>query len=230
MIGVFDSGVGGFNSLHHLRRLLPMADIVYLADRENAPYGTKGEDDLVFLAERCIDRLRQRGADKILIACCTASTVWDKLGEAQRRISIPIIPPVADALEGVSDRVLVIATERTVASGAFGSVIRERYPSSMVVEAPMQSLVSAVERGARNGNMAEATRDEILSVRALAEKHRPGALVLGCTHFSSVANLISKACPGVRIISPAELGARALAGEVIASGKNIREQGRLIYM
>ena len=37
MIGVFDSGVGGLCAYYELRRLLPRQDIIYLADRKNAP-------------------------------------------------------------------------------------------------------------------------------------------------------------------------------------------------
>ena len=47
MIGIFDSGVGGLTALRELRKLAPSADIVYLADRKNAPYGTKSECELI---------------------------------------------------------------------------------------------------------------------------------------------------------------------------------------
>ena len=41
MIGIFDSGVGGLTSFAEVRRLMPREDIIYLADRDNSPYGTK---------------------------------------------------------------------------------------------------------------------------------------------------------------------------------------------
>ena len=74
MLGVFDSGVGGLAALRELRRLLPFEDMIYLADKENAPYGTKTEDELVALVREDVKRLRELGAEKILMACCTAST------------------------------------------------------------------------------------------------------------------------------------------------------------
>ena len=123
MIGVFDSGVGGFNAFIHLRRRFPLADIAYLADRKNAPYGTKSEVELVGLVGICIDRLRSYGAEKVLIACCTASTVWGRLSESQREASVPIVSCVESAFSGKEKNVLVIATERTVASGEFGRII-----------------------------------------------------------------------------------------------------------
>ena len=52
MIGVFDSGVGGICAFRRVRELLPREDIVYLADRKNAPYGTKSEDEIKGLERR----------------------------------------------------------------------------------------------------------------------------------------------------------------------------------
>ena len=230
MIGVFDSGVGGFNSIPALRKKLPRVDIVYLADRKNAPYGTKNEDELLCLVNDCIDSLVSYGAERILMACCTASTVWHRLEETKRDISVPIIRYAADALSGDEKTVLVIATERTVADGAFGGVVKKKCPNARAIQVPMQSLVVAVENGARDGDIKEATKGEIETIRRLAEEHRPDALVLGCTHFSSVADLIKDAAPMVRIINPAQLGAMAMANDVTRLGINTREQGRLIYM
>ena len=230
MIGVFDSGVGGFNSVPYLRRGLPQADIVYLADRKNAPYGIKCEDELVYLVERCIGRLASFGAQKILIACCTASTVWDKIADAERRISLPIIDYTKQSLSGEERSVLVIATERTVKSGAFGRVVRQKCPFAHIYEAPMQGLVSAVEAGAKEGDMVKATAGEIEKIKTLADRYNADSLILGCTHFSSVAELIGAALPRIKIINPARLGAEAFVREVTEIGIDIRERGRLIYI
>lgn len=230
MIGVFDSGVGGFNSLPALRKLLSLVDIAYLADRENAPYGTKTRGELIALVGGGIDRLVDRGAERVLLACCTASTVWAELTPEQKNHSLPIIRYIESDIRGDEGTVLVIATERTVADGAFGRVIKKKSPTTAVIEVAMQSLVLAVEKGARMGKLPEITAPEIEKIRRLALEHRPDALVLGCTHFSSVAELISAALPSVRLINPAELGAMALADELLSSGINVRESGKLIYM
>lgn len=123
MIGIFDSGVGGLASFSELRRLLPLADIAYLADRKNAPYGTKKKDVLKRLVCEDIELLRRLGCNKILIACCTASTVHRELPEESRRISFPIIKQTANAAAGYRS-VAVIATEHTVRSHAFSKEIK----------------------------------------------------------------------------------------------------------
>ena len=91
MIGIFDSGVGGLSALDEVRKIAPKADICFLADRNNAPYGTKTKEEVKKLAEANIEKLLSLGAEKILIACCTASTVYHELSDFHKSISVPII-------------------------------------------------------------------------------------------------------------------------------------------
>lgn len=229
MIGFFDSGVGGFNSLFALRKALPFADMIYLADRKNAPYGTKTEDEVLSLANKNIKRLSEMGAKKILIACCTASTLWDKLPREQKMISMPIILPAVNCLDNNNKRIMVIATERTVSSKFFSRAIFVRFPEAYVVEVAMQSLVSAVEEGIKNRNLFSSTLGDIKRLVCLFEEYRPDTLVLGCTHFSSVEHIIHKALPDVNIINPAYIGAMEMIKCIADCGINTRESGRLIY-
>ncbi len=229
MIGVFDSGVGGFNSLFALRKILPLIDVAYLADRKNAPYGTKTEDEVLSLSGKNIKRLSEMGAERVLIACCTASTLWDRLPCEQKRISIPIILPTVSRIDSKSKRIMVIATERTVSSKSFSRGILARLPEAYVVEVPMQSLVSAVEDGIKNRSLFDSTFDEIKRLVHLAGEYSPDTLVLGCTHFSSVEHIIRTALPNVNIINPAYIGALEMVKSITDGGINTRESGRLIY-
>ena len=62
MIGIFDSGVGGFTVLKALREALPSCDVVYFGDVKNAPYGGKpqevGEGSTSFLISKESPRFR----------------------------------------------------------------------------------------------------------------------------------------------------------------------------
>ena len=225
MIGVFDSGVGGLCAFTELRRLLPREDIIYLADRKNAPYGTKSRDELIALTKKDIRILRGMGAERILIACCTASTVHQYLDENEREISLPIIAP-ASRLASRHSSVYVIATRHTAESGAFAEAIG-RYSHSHVIESAEQELVSLVERGSRDGRLS--LRCEALLDRISAEVRESGAeaLVLGCTHFSHLSGELQKRLPEVEIISPARVGADVLYNKI----KDKRtENGRNIYL
>lgn len=212
MIGVFDSGVGGLAALAVLHRLMPRENAVYLADRKNLPYGEKSEGELVALVSRDIERLVELGCRRVLIACCTASSVYHRLSPEHRAVSLPIIAPAAERTGG--GRVTVIATERTVSSHAFRREILKIYPDARVTEIAAQSLVSLVE-----GGVGERTpdRDEREKIEKIIEKiaaARPDALLLGCTHFSHVKEYFVAALPSVRMVDAAEWGARAFCEEI----------------
>jgi hypothetical protein len=87
VIGIFDSGVGGICAYRHLREMLPRENILYLADRKNAPYGIKSRDEILGFTKTNIKRLRSLGADGILIACCTASSLYGLLDVDEQEIA-----------------------------------------------------------------------------------------------------------------------------------------------
>jgi glutamate racemase len=46
MIGVFDSGFGGLQTLKYLKSQFPHENFLFLADNKNVPYGDKDEDTI----------------------------------------------------------------------------------------------------------------------------------------------------------------------------------------
>ncbi len=206
MIGVFDSGEGGRFALRELRRLCDDIDIAFLADKENAPYGVKSEGELIHLVQNGIKRLRSVGADKILIACCTASTVWDRLGEEYRRDTLPIIAPVARRALSVSrgGRIGVISTEATRRSGAFQRLI----PGAICHSAP--ELVTLAESGACDGNLTESQRYTIKKAVEPFAECGVDTLILGCTHFAYFEGEIEKTL-GVPTVNSARVAALEMA-------------------
>ena len=186
MIGIFDSGVGGLASLQELRKISESADIVYLADRKNAPYGTKSREELVSLVNSDIEALIAHGCEQVLIACCTASTVYGELSPRARCVATPIISPAAFAAAKITARgnIGVIATEATVRSGAFKREIMRHAPVCRVTEIAAQPLVALVESGARDGALSCEGRKLLGRVLAPLCEAEIDTLILGCTHFS----------------------------------------------
>ena len=79
MLAFLDSGIGGLTVVKALRDLRPTADILYLADTANAPYGTKSEEVLLPLLSHGIEMLLSKGAERVVLACITASCLYDRL-------------------------------------------------------------------------------------------------------------------------------------------------------
>ena len=207
MIGLFDSGMGGFNTAGEIKRLLPRESLLLLADCERAPYGTRAEEDLISITEENIRRLSAAGAERVLIACCTASSLYERLSPEARMISIPVITPTARAarVASVTGRISVIATEGTVRSRAFSRAL----VGCEVTELAAGELVGLCEDGEdcpRLSRLLDGLTDE-------AAESSADTLILGCTHFHSVERQIKElaARKGIKnVISSAREGAREL--------------------
>lgn len=226
MIGIFDSGAGGEHTLSILRALAPSADICLLADRENAPYGTKDEQTLVRLVQEDVRRLCAAGADEILIGCCTASTVHSLLTAEQRRITHPIIEPTAKAACKISSgRVGVIATQATVRSHAFLRAIRAIDKNTDVHELAVQELVSMIESGLTDEHHTSGDEEILRELMLPLINADVDTLILGCTHFPLVSGIISRIFGNARIVSAAYEGVYALTRAASLKGK-----GQTIYL
>ena len=227
MIGVFDSGVGGITVVNELRSLMPSADICFFADEKNAPYGTKSKEELIPLVERDIKLLSQRGADKIIMACCTASTVHGMIESRLQNLSFPIIEPTARAAAKATKngRVGVIATEATVRSSAFKKALLKYASIHEVLEIQTQRLVKMVESGARDGKLNNEEKNELKAMLLPFANGRFDTLILGCTHFPHLEREIASALGGINIISSSREGAHEIAKEPFR-----RENGKTIYI
>lgn len=211
MIGVFDSGVGGLSALAILRARLPRADLCYFADTGNAPYGTKNEAELCRLVTADIDHLRVAGCHRILIACGTASSVYDRLPTEYRLVSFPILLPTAKRAARVTKngKIGILATAATVRLGVLADAVRKECPDAALFSAAAGDLVTLAEEG-RTSDRDPLARATV--ARALLPLTESGidTLILGCTHFHRLKALIAKQMPGVSLVSAAEEGARAV--------------------
>ena len=219
VIGIFDSGVGGFCAYRRVRELLPGEEIIFLADGKNSPYGIKTEEEITEIAEKNIAILRSVGADKILIACCTASSVYHRLSHRDREIAVPIIEPAA-RLAARGKNIAVIATRHTATSHAFGREIA-KYTDAPVSEYDEQGLVRMIESGARGRRIGSECRRHLASLAHRIKMLGADTLILGCTHFTHVEGALTRLLPRVRIISPATVGA-----EYISQKFMMTKQGR----
>lgn len=211
-VGIFDSGVGGLESLAKFRQLRPDVEALYYADRENAPYGPKSESELIRLVINDIERLTSLGAECVLMACCTASTVYEMLPKRCREISIPIILPTAIAacLKTKSGRIGVLSTEATRKSRAFCKAIGAVCPDAEVIAYSAPELVTLAESGFKDTNLSSSA---YRTVRSAAERFLGSdidTLVLGCTHFSYFEKTLSETL-GVNTVNSAAVGAEALS-------------------
>ena len=215
-VGIFDSGRGGALAFEYFRALAPSVDTVLYLDRENAPYGTKTADELVGLVCRDIDHLRALGCSRVLMACCTASTVFPLLPKEYRVNVIPIIEPVARAAIGATKNgsIAVISTEATMHSGAFVKAIGA-ISDAAVHSFASGTLVTLSELYAEGAAYDSALYRTAASELARAALSGADTLVLGCTHFSAFYEMAER-ITGMTVIDSARIGAKALHASLAA--------------
>jgi glutamate racemase len=211
-IGIFDSGVGGLTVQKAIIERLPGLDTVYLGDTARVPYGTKSPEVVTQYSLRNARLLVSRGIDLLVVACNTASAV--ALPALREALAIPVLGVVepgarAAARASRTGRIGVIATQSTVASGAYPAALRALRPDAEVISRACPLFVPLAEEGWTD------PEDEV--VRLVARRYlgplaaaRVDTLVLGCTHYPLLRGAIARTLPGATLVD----SAGAIAGEV----------------
>lgn len=215
-IGVFDSGVGGFTVVAALRRHLPHESILYLGDTARLPYGSKSPATIGRYTRRNVFFLVERGVKAVVIACNTASSV--AMGEVYATVPVwGVIEPGARAAAALARRrVGVIGTESTIASDAYGRVLRALRPDLEVLGHPCPLFVPLVEEGWLDDPVTtEVARRYLAPLEAAAID----TLVLGCTHYPLLEPVLARVLgPEVTLVDSAESTALAVAEGLAQAG------------
>lgn len=184
-VAFLDSGVGGLPYLALCRRHLPGRRLVYVADRENFPYGEKDRTTIVTAALSLAERLIEREHPSLVVVACNTMSVV-ALDDLRARFPVPfvgVVPAVKPAASlSRRKRVGVLATRRTVEGEYLRNLILQYASGCDVVSLSSSALVEFVETGlykASPREREERVRGEV--DRFLTEGI--DALVLGCTHF-----------------------------------------------
>lgn len=191
-IGIFDSGVGGLTVYRALHERLPNERFVYLGDTARVPYGTKSLATVERYAVENSRFLQAHGIKLLVVACNTASAL--ALPAIRRAVKVPVmgvIEPGSRAAVEIADgeKIGVIATEATVKSHAYAHAIASMGSNVEVIERACPLFVSLAEEGWANSDVARAVAQDYLS----EFKHTSiGALVLGCTHYPILKDVISE--------------------------------------
>lgn len=212
-IGIFDSGMGGLTVMRALAERLPNERFLYLGDTARLPYGTKSGDTVRRYALQAAHALTARNVKLVVIACNTASVSLPALQEALSPLPvIAVIEPGAEAALSVAPDgpIAVIATEGTVKGGAYVRAIHA-LSTAPVAQQACPLFVPLAEEGLTDGPIVEAVAHRYLDP-LMARLPKPRALVLGCTHFPVLKDVIARVVgPQVTLVDSAATTAEAVA-------------------
>lgn len=217
-IGIFDSGLGGLSVLRAVRAQLPHEALLYVADSLHAPYGLRDNE---FISERTLaigEWLVSQGAKALVVACNTATA--ESIALARERLSIPIIgvePGIKPAAGLSTSRIAgVLATQVTLRSERFRSLIERYAADCRFICQPGHGLVEAVERCETDTPQLRALLAGYIEPMLAAGAD---TLVLGCTHYPFLdAAIRDIAGPSLTLVDTSVAIARQLARVLDANG------------
>lgn len=200
-LGVFDSGIGGEAVAASLRLSFPWAQIQTVNDRENVPYGSKTTEQVIKLTEAAIQPLLDSDCDVIILACNTASAAaLESLRERYPNQSFiglePMVKPAARLTKtGV---IAVCATPSTLASSRYAWLVETYAKNTTILQPDCSRWAYMIENNQIDKTQIEAVVKNVLSQGA-------DTIVLGCTHYHWIKDLISEiAGVEVNILEPSQ--------------------------
>lgn len=176
-IGVFDSGVGGQVFVNAIKKAIPNAEVTYVTDTKNIPYGSKTKTQLLKFTKPLIEKLAEN-TDLIVIACNTVSTLL--IEDLRKSVNIPLVavePMVKTASGKTKTKIIAVcATPATLGSPRYNYLKNEYAKGIKVIEPDCSDWSSMIQANEVNMEKIESTIENVCSKGA-------DVIVLGCTHY-----------------------------------------------
>ena len=225
-IGVFDSGVGGLTVLHECLVTMPNEDFVYLGDHARLPYGQRPLAEVRDFSREIGSFLERQDVKLIVVACNTATSA--ALPQLQEELTVPVIgvitPEAHAAVQATRNRrVGLLATEGTVDSGRYGSLVHALDAGVAFQAVACPRLVPLIEGDDPYG---EETEEAVRAYAAPLKDAGVDTVILGCTHYPLIRPILQRVFGrDVTLVFSAEETAREVA-ETLARKGNENDAGR----
>tara|TARA_B100001173_G_scaffold151587_1_gene131456 strand:- start:78 stop:881 length:804 start_codon:yes stop_codon:yes gene_type:complete len=231
-IGIFDSGIGGISVMLNIQSLLPNESLVYIADSFYAPYGLKSNSIILERSKVIINYLIKKEFVKMIVIACNTATA-SSIKELRQIYKIPIIgmePAIKPATKSTtSKKVGILATNGTLESTKFAALLEIYSGDIKFYTQPCPGLVEIIEQGKIND----------LSTKILIKKYldsfiknKVDTVVLGCTHYIFIRELIQEIIgPNVEVIDTGLAVAKQVKNKLESHSlqNNLKEKDYSIY-
>lgn len=191
-IGIFDSGIGGLTVAKEIINLLPNENLVYVGDTARVPYGARSKEVITEFALELAKFLLERDVKFLVVACNTISATC--LEAIETLSPVPVLgviePTVRLAIETTKNNKLgIIGTRATIGSGIYKEKIDNLKEGVGILAQPCPLFVPLAEEGLGKHQVAYIVAKEYLEK---ITKENVDTLVLGCTHYPLLAEVIQK--------------------------------------
>jgi len=195
-IGIFDSGVGGLTVAQAVLKKLPHENLVYVGDTKHLPYGDKSADSIVGYCKRIVDFLLKKECKVILIACNSATAaakdiLLDYINGRAHLVDVvaPVISQVITEYP-IDKKIGLIGTRQTIRSHIYQHAFEKNQRTIYALETPI--LVPLIEEGFTDTPLMLHALQHYFSTPNLSNLD---ALILGCTHYPLIKDVIHQSYP-----------------------------------
>ncbi|MDE1816733.1 MAG: aspartate/glutamate racemase family protein [Thaumarchaeota archaeon] len=217
-IAIFDSGLGSLSIIKPIQKKFK-SEIIYFADQDSFPYGTKSTGELKKIIKSTIKKLEEKfEPDLIVVASNTPSLLLNP--ERQPGI-LGVYPPLKDAAKKTrTKKIAILATRSVVESKELQNYIKQQVPTGIkVIKINASPLVDLVESG-KFISKKEFCKTKIRAVLHPIQKESVDVVTLSSTHLPFLRPMLQQAFPDVTFIDPANF----LANKVSSFLKNKKSE------
>lgn len=225
-IGIFDSGVGGLTTVRELNKQMPNENIVFLADYKHMPYGDKTSEQIKQYVLNDVEYLNNYPLKAIVIACNTADSV--ALNAVKDKYDIPVFGVIdatakTAATTTKNNRIGVIATTATTNSNEYKKQINKYNPNALVISKATPFLAPLIEEGKFNfdNNQIRIILQDYIDPLIQDDID---TLVLGCTHYDLLDEIIKDLYPNLNIVSSSKCVIKTIKNKLEPNDSNFCEK------
>lgn len=171
--------------------------LVYIADTATFPYGMKDKTALCHALHNTIKRIITNINPALIVLACNTASVT-ALRWLRQRISIPlvgVVPAVKPAsAQTTAGKIGLLVTERTATGDYLHDLIGQFASDRVVVTVVASDIVKYVEDNATSLSLhsSPVINELIRNVLDEFSQSAVDTIVLGCTHFLYIADLLRK--------------------------------------
>ena len=198
-IVVFDSGLGSLSIIKAIQKRTK-ADIIYLADKKNFPYGKKTKFQLYKIITDTIQKISERfNPDVIVLASNTPSLLFrEKLPDNV----ITVLPPLKKIRK--ASNIAILTTEIVAKSKELEDYISEFNNLEDVLKINCSELVELVESGKFLTNEKNCVKTILKILKEEFDENNIKIATLSSTHLPFLLPFLRKIFRGIEFLDPAD--------------------------
>ena len=191
IVGIYDSGCGGFSVLNRLLESNFKGQIFYYGDTLNNPWGNKKKEELASILKKIAAWFKLNNVTTIISGCNTT------LGVFKHELTSIFETNVINALNNTDHHYLetaysVLLTENSCKNNLFSKLLSK----SKIQEIACPNLAKKIEMN----HIIEA----IELAKTYTQKCRYPHIILGCTHYPLIMDQLKTEFPNKIFINPTQ--------------------------